>query len=146
MKIRNGFVSNSSSSSFVVIMKNNTNISKESLLEILKVDKESPLFNFANDLVGFIVSELEEQTIEMIYASYIHGQIKEKTSEQLIKELVDEGVSGFVLNEDILNKIKNKEIKFFEGSASNDSGDAIGNYLYENGINIETDEIIIKTF
>ncbi|MCK9416303.1 hypothetical protein M0Q97_06565 [Candidatus Dojkabacteria bacterium] len=49
MKIRNGFVSNSSSSSFMIISKNGeltTNI----LMKSFKIDKESPLYNVAKDI------------------------------------------------------------------------------------------------
>jgi hypothetical protein len=49
MKIRNGFVSNSSSSSFLIISKNGE-LTTDILMESFKIDKESPLYNVAKDI------------------------------------------------------------------------------------------------
>ena len=49
MKIRNGFVSNSSSSSFLIISKN-SELTTDILMDSFKIDKESPLYSVAKDI------------------------------------------------------------------------------------------------
>lgn len=60
MKTRNGFVTNSSSSSFIVAMKEG--LTKEKLTEKLQgkfaVDKEHPLFHLVQDVIKQIANEV----------------------------------------------------------------------------------------
>ena len=58
MKIRSGFVSNSSSSSFVVIMKNGKELTKETLLETFEVKETSPLYGFALDITEWTIKNV----------------------------------------------------------------------------------------
>ena len=142
MKIRNGFVSNSSSSSFVVMMKNNDKIIEESLLETFDVSEKSPLYSFAKDLAKWMECNLEEQDIKGIHDEYVGNyQNKELTEDDMIQEIVDD--YGGIDKED-LEKVKNKEYRYYSGSASNDSGEAIENYLCEAEFDIDTDTIKIK--
>jgi len=54
MKIRNGFVSNSSSSSFIIINKKGGELSKDKLMEIMDVHINSPMYIFAKEIVDVI--------------------------------------------------------------------------------------------
>ena len=55
MKIRTGFVSNSSSSSFVIWYKDD--LTKENLIKAMGVDKNNPLYFFADDLSDYVITE-----------------------------------------------------------------------------------------
>ena len=138
MKIRSGFVSNSSSSSFVVIMKNGKELSKETLLETFDVKKTSPLYSFAKDLSEWITNNLEEFDIKGIYENFCNNDAT--TTEEMITELVEDRN----MNQSDLNKIASKEYRYYEGSASDDSGDSLEYYLCEHEMKIETDDIRIN--
>lgn len=141
MKTRLGFVSNSSSSSFVVIMKNGQKMTKETLLEVFDVNEKSPLYNFAEELSNWMVNRVEEMDIKSIHDNYVGNyEKKELTEDDMIAELVDE--YGGISEED-LEKIKSKEYRYYNGSASDDSGDGLETYLCESGINMDTETIKI---
>lgn len=77
MKLRNGFVSNSSSSSFIVATNNE--ITKEYLLKLFKLEDGNPLYPIAKQLATFIaesVSEMSAREIEeeLTYACPKHIQ------------------------------------------------------------------------
>jgi len=138
MKIRNGFVSNSSSSSFLIVMKNNKVLNKNSLIESFKMDKNSPLFGFANDLSDFLINESEECTIASMHDNYVGHYGEDVLSvDDMIKELVED----ISMDKEMLESIKNNKIKVYEGSATDEDGDAISSYLYNSEVCFDTDEI-----
>jgi len=142
MKIRNGFVSNSSSSSFVVMMKGNKKMSEETILKTFDVSEKSPLYSFSKDLAQWMIRNLEEQDIKGIHDYYIGSYGKENpTEDEMIQEIIDD-YGG--IDKDDLEKIKNKEYRYYSGSTSSDSGEAIESYLCESSFDIDTDDIIIK--
>jgi hypothetical protein len=143
MKTRNGFVSNSSSSSFIVIMKNRKELSKEYLLETFGVNEKSPLYGFAEDLANWIVNNVELQSIKDLYHNYIGGSNKKNPTEDEMIEEILEDYGG--VNKKLLQQIKNKEILYYEGSASNDGDTRLELMLYEGDLSIDTDEIKIYT-
>lgn len=142
MKLRNGFVSNSSSSSFVVTMKNGEKMTKEILMEIFDVKKTSPLYKFAKDLTKWIINNVKEMDIKDIYENYIGNKERTLTDEEMIEEIVAD-YGG--MNKKELEKIARKEYRYYSGDAASDSGDGLEYYLCENGINIETDIIKIES-
>lgn len=58
MKLRTGFVSNSSSSSFVIWYKDD--LTKENLIKAMGVDKNNPLYFFADDLSDYVITESKD--------------------------------------------------------------------------------------
>lgn len=58
MKLRTGFVSNSSSSSFVIWYKDD--LTKENLIKAMGVDKNNPLYFFADDLSDYVIAESKD--------------------------------------------------------------------------------------
>lgn len=139
MKIRNGFVSNSSSSSFIVTLKNGKKLDKSILLETFEVGENSPLYGFADDLANWIVGNVEEHSIKSIHEDYI-GKINELTDEEIIQNILDNDI----MDEEDLMKIKSGEWKYYYGSVSTDSGEALEEYLCNSGMDIETDTIKIE--
>jgi hypothetical protein len=141
MKIRNGFVSNSSSSSFIVTMKNGEKMTKELLMETFDVKKTSPLYSFANELSDWIMKNVEKQDVSDIYEKYV-GNPSGKPTDEMIEEIVEN--YGY-LDYETLEKIAGEEIRYYECSVSNDSGEALETYLYDGGINFENDIIKIQS-
>jgi len=134
-------VSNSSSSSFIVIMKNGKEMTKNVLLEVFDVKKTSPLYSFAKNLSKWIINNVEEKDIKDIYEDYV-GDPDGKTIDEMIEEIVED-YGG--MNKEELEKIASKEYRYYSGSASNDSGDALESYLCETAMDIETDFIKIDS-
>lgn len=145
MKIRQGFVSNSSSSSFIAIMKNGQDLTKAAILEALEVKKGAPLYSFAKDVADWMISNLDEQNVSDIFENYIgsyNGQIL--VEDDMINEILKEELEPDILTEDTLEKIKDKKYRYYEGSASDEEGGLEG-YLCDVGINVDTDIMLIKS-
>lgn len=141
MKIRNGFVSNSSSSSFIVMMKNNKEMTEESLLETFDVSEKSPLYSFAKDLAKWMNNNLEEQDIKGIHGNWVGNyKNKELTEDEMIQEIVDD-YGG--INKEDLEKVKTKEYRFYEGSASDEEG-GLEAYICNTEFDIDTETLKIK--
>jgi len=142
MKIRNGFVSNSSSSSFVVLIKNGEKMTKEMLNDLFDIKENSILFGFSNILSNWILNNVKELSIKDIFDNYSWSEDKNLSEEDMINGLI--GSSCDISRED-LEKISNKEYRYYEGSASDDTGDGLETFLCETGINVNTDTIYIKS-
>ena len=140
MKVRNGFVSNSSSSSFVVIMKNGKKLTKKTLLEVFDVKETSPIYSFADGLAEWMSRNVEQMNIKEIHDNFCGGD--DKSDEEMIEEIIED--YGAISRED-LEKIKNKEYLYYHGDAASDSGEAIESYLCEAEIDFETDVIKISS-
>ena len=65
----------------------------------------------------------------------------EPTEDEMIQEIVG-GSSG--IDKEDLEKIRDKEYRYYSGSASNDSGEAIESYLCEAEFDIDTETLKIK--
>ena len=81
MKIRNGFVSNSSSSSFLIMSKNGE-LSSKKLLEIFDVKETSPIYSVVKKLSSEIIECTEKMTHDEFLENYAYGDtLKEKEEE-----------------------------------------------------------------
>lgn len=128
MKIRNGFVSNSSSSSFVVASRTGA-IKDKDILDALGV------------LPNTVVSRLLKPFIELV------KEAEEINVEDWAYEMGYESVEEYL--KDYKNtwwmKLRDQGFKVCEFHVSNDSGDAFSAYLYDaGGVEIETPELKIK--
>lgn len=96
MKLRTGFVSNSSSSSFVIWYKDD--LTKENLIKAMGVDKNNPLYFFADDLSDYVIAESKDSYNKPIDAfeelakdyGFIDYDDKNPDLTEAIKELPDE--------------------------------------------------------
>ena len=124
------------------MMKNNQKMTEKTLLETFDVKKTSPLYSFAKDLAKWMVNNLEEQNIKDIHDDYIGNYDKKELSEEeMIQEIIDD-YSG--IDEEDLRKVASKEYRYYSGSASNDSGEALEGYLCDAEFNIDTETLKIR--
>jgi hypothetical protein len=121
-------------------MKNGKELDRETLLKIFNVSKDSPLFNFTNDLAHWLVRNLEKNDIENIYEMYVGSN--NKSIDEKINEIVEESYGRFT--EEDLRKILNGEILYYSGDASNECENAVEFFLYENGSSLDYEDDIIK--
>lgn len=122
-------------------MKNGKSLTKDILLEVFDVKKTSPLYEFANDLANWIVKNVKEQSIKTIHNEYCTGRVDISVDEMMNEIIEDYGG----MKKELLEKIAKGEYKYYDGYASDDSGYGLETYLCETQMNIETDDIIIKS-
>jgi hypothetical protein len=123
-------------------MKNGKELSKDVLLEAFGVDKNAPLYGFAKELANWIVKNVKEYDIKELCENYCYD-ISGLPDDELIDELLEQN-DDFGLTKEDLIKIKNKEYRYYEGSASDEEGGLEG-FLCDTGINIDTYTIKIKS-
>jgi hypothetical protein len=113
MKVREGFVSNSSSSSFIVAAKGE--LTEALVLQALGVAETSPLYKFAKDIAG-LLADAKEMDFE---------------------DLADWGDDGTLKN------LIKRGFTVYEGSASDDDYRSAEAALCEMTINYESDDLVI---
>ena len=127
MKARLGFVSNSSSSSFIIGSKRE--LSKEDIawaLGIHKVKNQKLAYNILSKIVETLFDNLDEQSVEDRAKEY--------------GESVEEHMKGYGLNKQQIKKYKN----FYTGAVSNDSNNPIEVMLVDLDLDYEDENIITK--
>jgi hypothetical protein len=117
MKVRLGFVSNSSSSSFILAVKGNIKV------ELAKLFKDFPLKNFVTSL-QYICTNKNNGKIKNFsdLKIYAEKQCMDEDDEQYL-QIVDYLKDGYTV---------------YNGIFSDDSGDALESYLCNEDINIDT--------
>ena len=129
MKIRNGFVSNSSSSSFVIVSKDGE-LTQEKLLKAFEVSEKSPLFTLAKEIAGTMMNA-DEYTSEKFLDNFAYGDSLEEKE----KEFKEDYPEYY----EIYEKAKNNGWKIYMGYA--DSYDEAA--LCEMTLHYEDDELLI---
>lgn len=125
MKIRHGFVSNSSSSSFIVATK--PGVTESQLVELLKVPKDSPLRFVAEEIASLIMRQ-NSMTPKEAISEY----------EEDYGEAISESV-----NYDIIEKAIKKDMEIRQGSVADD-GEPIEAMFCDMGMEYEDENIIIR--
>jgi len=130
MKIRHGFVSNSSSSSFIIGVKTKQDLSEAALVDALGVPETSALSDFAKELAQFIVNHAEEVTVEDMLYNYGIDTLDEAIEEDIVQaKLLKTGYKVYSL-EASYNEYESL-MEAFIGNGGLDS--------------VETDAIVFKT-
>lgn len=136
MKIRSGFVSNSSSSSFVVALKKG-----HSFDEI--IESAGCFSSFAKDVVSFLVREAGGlESIDNIALEKAKRDYYATDDEAL--EAVKEGEYDWVVKWCARLVDNPKEWFFCIGVASSESDDSVETMLYNGKLNIKSDFLILE--
>jgi hypothetical protein len=125
MKLRAGFVSNSSSSSFVIGIKKGCNL-KEELKKVIGLSEEHILYKMSQSVIETIINCAEKK-----YNSYV----------KFVNDIYD-GEEDFVPKE-IKELFKNESFDFYEGSFSDDGGNEIEASLCNTDLNYKAENFII---
>ncbi len=109
MKIRNGFVSNSSSSSFIVGLPKGMSDKKKRdfLLEKMDVNEDSFFFLAAKEIADCIIDSTPIKTIEDMMEDYGYDSVEDFTE-------------NYPSYADVFNRFGAYELDIFSGSASDD--------------------------
>jgi hypothetical protein len=126
MKIRQGFVSNSSSSSFIIGVQPGSRLTSKKLIEIFAVPKTSPLFGVATQLAEFIADHAARINQDDLLSDWGYGTLQDAADNDVMEaKLLCEGLCVYRLD------------------ASDDSCDPIETYLCNTALDIDTPEITI---
>jgi len=129
MKTRNGFVSNSSSSSFLIITKKGT--TKSEFLKELKIDKDSYFYGFAKDFTDYIF-EYEPGTIQQF--------LKDIGSATTLEEALEEKDLDQKMF-DVLRSVEENNLEFREVDGANEDNNYISQYLYYNEFEMDSENL-----
>jgi hypothetical protein len=125
MKFRNGFVSNSSSSSFIITTREE--ISERALMDAFKIAPDTPLFSLTKQIVKYIVDNSTKYDSLEAYKEEL-GYYDDEYPPSSWKEAFDSSRHVYELR------------------CSNEDGDAISEMLYRGGhIECDTEDIKISS-
>jgi len=141
MKKRIGFVSNSSSSSFIITMKKAEELTKENIMKIIDPGKDSFFHNMAKEISEIFMDRIEQIDIDYIYAEWVYPIEYMLSDVDKIKKIVENGDSPY--DEKTLRKILEGSIVMYQGSVADDDG-GMGAALCDMTINFEDDNIKIE--
>ena len=123
MKIRNGFVSNSSSSSFIIGV--NGELTEEKLLKAFGVNKESQFYYIFSAVAEELCSEVEQVDIQKYKDEYSWSY------KDYYKQVIDD--------------IEKKKLNLYKGSIASygDGGEKLQNALAHTSINYSDDTLVL---
>jgi len=131
---RNGFVSNSSSSSFFIFVKNkdkNLNILNEKICEIFDVKENSFWYDMSKDFIECIKDNSKEYNVKQLMKEYGADDMEE------LQDCFPEEIKKYI-NHDIFNNWN-----FYRGEFSENGSEPIEQFFCNNYFFFENDEILI---
>ena len=131
MKVRQGFVSNSSSSSFIVAVPSGAEVTTDSIMELFEIPQTSPVYGLNCSIAEFIARSVVKTDIPDMLHNYGYDSVAEAEEDGCCGELqvaVDYASSGF-------------DIYYLH--ASDDNGDGIETMLCNTELDIRTDNLAI---
>lgn len=146
-KIRTGFVSNSSSSSFIIGVKNKTELTVDDLIEAFKVPNDSLFFDMASDMANFIIRNFDKIDYEWLkkeYKYYIEDKKEELGRELTPEEEVEVIKEDAYMLKDYIEDIRDNKIVIYQGHASHNEGDGVESVLGNMSLDIDADTLIMK--
>jgi len=129
-KIRAGFVSNSSSSSFIIGVKPGTKLTVDKMMELFKIPSDSPVYNLNKEIAEAFIHCADQVTPEEILNDYGYESLEEATS------------SRYGIGKDLAMVVERK-MDIYRGYAADDNG-GVEAMVCDMTLNIETDDLVIK--
>lgn len=125
MKIRNGFVSNSSSSSFIIVCKN-VELSSNILMNAFDIEKDSQIYNIIKTVMKILIDNIDITSVDDYMKEFYYNTEK---------DFEERNPKDF----NFLKKIRDNKWEFNKGE--------IDKYkMYDFDIDYEDDNIIFKKF
>ena len=125
MKIRNGFVSNSSSSSFIIVCKN-VELSSNILMNAFDIEKDSQIYNIVKTVMKILIDNIDITSVDDYMKEFYYNTEK---------DFEERNPKDF----NFLKKIRDNKWEFHKGE--------IDKYkMYDFDIDYEDDNIIFKKF
>jgi hypothetical protein len=122
-KIRAGFVSNSSSSSFIVGVNPGAKLTVDKLMELFKIPADSPLYEMNKEIAGCLLRRMEQ--------TYGYDSLEDAKAERYYER------------SDMAVMEKHAGMEMYRGHVSNEDG-GVEAMLCDATINIDTPDIFIK--
>lgn len=127
MKCRSGFVSNSSSSSFIIAVKDVNEFSEKKLIELFQVPETSPIYDLVSKMVSVMWSRVTLKDEQ---------EILQSTCCKTIDEAADEGYKEA--------KLHKAGYTVYQGWAYDEDG-GIEAVICNSPINYESDDLIVQS-
>jgi len=131
MKLREGFVSSSSSTSFTIVFKGDEP-TEEILLDALGLEPDSPLLGLGCKIVEIISRQIATKPRYNSFDQYVKMECEGNAdwAEETVREIFDRCGEGWTI---------------VVGTVANDSDDYVEGMLFSHGVEIEQDDLIILT-
>lgn len=131
MKIRQGFVSNSSSSSFIVAVPTGTEVTAEGIMDLFMIPETSPVYDLNYSIADFIASAARPTSIPDLLSDYGY---------KTVEEALEDGCGGDL---ETVVQYAAEGFDVYRFHASDDNGDGVETMLCNTELDIHTEGLVL---